>query len=36
MASNGQRAIPYQGTTKVEASYKPLNTSKTLIGYTAC
>jgi hypothetical protein len=33
MASKGLRAISYQDTRKVEASYEPSQTTKTLIGY---
>ena len=36
MASNGLRAIAYQGTQKVEAGYKPSHTTETLIGYIVC
>jgi hypothetical protein len=36
MASKGLRAISYQGTRNVEASYNTSNTPETLIGYTAC
>jgi hypothetical protein len=36
MASKGLRAISYQITGKAEAGCKPLHTSETLIGYTAC
>jgi hypothetical protein len=36
MASKGLRAISYQGTRKVEAGYKPSNTTETLIGYIVC
>ena len=36
MASKGLKAISYQGTRNVEASYNPSYTSETLIGYTAC
>jgi hypothetical protein len=36
MASKGLRAISYQVTPKVEAGYNPSQTTKTLIGYTAC
>jgi len=36
MASKGLRAISYQGTRKVEAGYKPSQTSETLIGYIVC
>jgi len=34
MASKGLRVIPYQGTQKVGAGYKPSKTSETLIGYS--
>jgi hypothetical protein len=36
MASKGLREISYQGTRKVEAGYKPSQTSETLIGYIVC
>jgi hypothetical protein len=36
MASKGLRAISYHGTRKLEAEYKPSQTTETLIGYTAC
>src|SRR5690606_32042332 len=36
MASKGLRAISYQGKRKVEADYKPSNTTETLIGYIVC
>jgi len=36
MASNGLRAISYQGTCKVEAGYKPSHTPETIIGYIVC
>jgi hypothetical protein len=36
MVSKGLQAISYQDKRKVEAGYKPLDTTKTLIGYTAC
>jgi len=35
MASKGLRAIFNQVTRKAEVSYKPLQTTETLIGYTA-
>jgi len=36
MASKGLRVISYQVTRKVEAGYKPSQTSETLIGYIVC
>jgi hypothetical protein len=36
MASKGLRAISYHGTQKVEAGYKPSQTTETLIGYIVC
>jgi len=36
MASKGLRAISYQDKRKVEAGYKPSQTTKTLIGYIVC
>jgi len=36
MASKGLRAMSYQVTRKVEAGYKPSNTTETFIGDTAC
>jgi len=36
MASKGLLGISYQGTHKVEASYKPSHTTETLIGYIVC
>jgi len=36
MASKGSREISCQVTQKVEASYNPLHTTETLIGYTVC
>jgi len=36
MASKGLRAISCQGTPKVEAGYKPSQTTETLIGYIVC
>jgi hypothetical protein len=35
MTSKGLRVISYQVTRKVEAGYKPLDTTETLIGYSA-
>jgi len=36
MASKGLRAITCQVTQKVEAVYKPSQTTETLIGYIVC
>ncbi len=36
MASKGLRTISYQVTQKVEAGYKPSQTTETLIGYIVC
>jgi hypothetical protein len=36
MASKGLRAISYQGIGIIEAGYKPMHTTETLIGYIVC
>lgn len=36
MAIKGLRAFSYQGTREIKAGYNLSNTTKTLIGYTAC